>query len=180
MNNEIKIDSQILSKVVQLYYIWKDFNKDIKEFNQELKERNFDRNLRSINIPDFISEPIACHFLNLNWKNKEAGDCVSDSGIIHEVKSTSMPIGKSDLTSFSPSEYFGNLVFLQFDTILDKVYIYDLKMSRDDVEKIYVNKSETFKEQADAGRRPRFSVIETIIKTNNVPPHTIVNLKEYV
>jgi hypothetical protein len=52
-------------------------------------------------------------------------------------------------------------------------------MSRRDVEKIKVSSSQTFKQQSDEGRRPRFSVIEKIIKEKAVTPTWKVDIKKH-
>jgi hypothetical protein len=52
----------------------------------------------------------------------------------------------------------------------DVYLVYDLHMDRKDVEKIKVNKNETFAQQAKDGRRPRFSILSSIILANKLKP----------
>ena len=65
---------------------------------------------------------------------------------------------------------FDELVFCELDRKNDKMLIYETGFSRSDIEKVMVNKTETFKQQADAKRRPRFSVKTKIINTYSIDP----------
>jgi hypothetical protein len=83
----------------------------------------------------------------------------------------------SDLTSFSPSEQFDDLFFLRLDKRNDELYIYDTGINSDALKQVKVNSFETLKEQQDAGKRPRFSVINFIIKPLGLEPVAKLNLR---
>lgn len=70
-------------------------------------------------------------------------------GSINEVKGAS----STGPNSFSPSEWFDNLFFVKYN-LKTTFKIYKIDINRKDIEKVKVNKNETFLDQANAGRRP--------------------------
>ena len=63
--NYVEIDAQRLDTVCDAYFKWKDLNTYIKQ-----------NSTRGINMPDVISEPIACYCLGYVWNR---GNIVGDA-----------------------------------------------------------------------------------------------------
>ncbi|TDP46463.1 Bsp6I family type II restriction endonuclease [Aminicella lysinilytica] len=134
-----------------------------------------DLHSRGANFPSVLSEMIASCALNLTRELSNSGDAKDSKGNIIEIKATSAK--DTDLSSFSPTEEFSNLVFCKYVRKDRCIEIYNLKLSRKDIEKIEVKKGETFEEQATAGRRPRFSIERKIIKPNGLTPDFIAEIE---
>jgi hypothetical protein len=127
--------------------------------------------VRGANLPEGLSEAIVCLCAGAELIRSGHGDVQLSGGTIGEVKATSLPIGDADLSTFSPRAGFDKLFFVEILSDVDGTFlVYDLDMSRADVEKIMVNNSETFKQHADANRRPRFSIREEIIQKGSRQP----------
>ena len=100
-------------------------------------------------------------------------DAVCEKGRLIQVKASAN--WSSDLTSFGPTSEFDELHFIRLKQDEEKLYLYNIPL-----EELYntkVNKSETFKEQQDNKRRPRFSIIKNYIQKDNIEPYAIVDLK---
>jgi type-2 restriction enzyme bsp6I len=80
----------------------------------------------------------------------------------------------SDLTSFGPTSEFDILEFARLNQEENKLYLY--KIPIDNLYDINVNSNETFKEQQQSGRRPRFSIIEKYIKEYNLKHYAVVDM----
>jgi len=133
---------------------------------------------RGANIPEALTEAIVCLCTDAKLIRGGVGDILLPNRKVGEVKATSKP--KGDLTSFSPTEEFDELYFVMANPQNNHIYtVYDLGMSRREVEKIRVSSTQTFKQQSDEGRRPRFSVIEKIIKERVVTPTWKVDIKKH-
>ena len=127
--------------------------------------------VRGANMPEGLSEAIVCICTKGDLIKSKHGDVLLKDGAIGEVKATSLPIGKKDLSSFSPKAQFDKLFFVEILSEDDGTFlVYDLGMSRSEVEKIKVNKTTTLKQQATSGKRPRFSIREEIIKATGIKP----------
>jgi hypothetical protein len=128
---------------------------------------------RGANIPEALTEAIVCLCTDAKLIRGGVGDILLPNRKVGEVKATSKPTG--DLTSFSPTEEFDELYFVMANPQNNHIYtVYDLGMSRREVEKIRVSSTQTFKQQSDEGRRPRFSVPEDqlqelMLETNHHP-----------
>ena len=135
---------------------------------------------RSINVPEILSEAIYCiHFGAVRTNGTGYSyDCVDiNTGEGIQVKSSSI---KFDLTSFGPRSKWDKLIFVDFasngeiDGIV-KFYhidenIYDIVLNK--------SKAETFKDQQNQGRRPRFGIKKEIIIANKKAPILEINLLE--
>jgi len=129
---------------------------------------------RKINIPEIISEPLFCIEFNSvrflkGTKISSSFDCLrlSDKCRI-QVKASSV---EEDLTSFGPKSKWDEIYFIHFFS--DKKYDGSYSIYKIEDSFIYnhkVNKTETFRDQQKAGKRPRFSIIKDIIKPNNILP----------
>ena len=133
---------------------------------------------RGANIPEALTEAIVCLCTNSKLIRGGKGDILLPNSKIGEVKATSK--ASNDLTSFSPSEHFDNLYFVMADPNNNTVYsVYDLNIGRKMIEKVQVSSTQTFKDQADAGRRPRFSIIDTFIIKKSLQPTWKVDIKKH-
>lgn len=162
----VRIDDARLAAVCENYFRWKDLNNYIKASGS-----------RGINMPDAISEPIACYALGYAWnRGPIPGDASKPgSSMIIEIKATSST--DNDLTSFSPKSKFDKLVFISFDLTNDKVSIYELNISSYELSKIRVSSTETIADQQSQKRRPRLSIFKSIIFPNNVAPVASFDLR---
>ncbi|GAP05046.1 Bsp6I family type II restriction endonuclease [Fructobacillus tropaeoli] len=161
----INIDDARINEVCDAYFKWKDLNTYIKSTNS-----------RGINMPDAISEPMACYCLNLSWNRGPAvGDATAKDGTRVECKATSN--FKGDLSSFGPKTIFDDLVYLRFNLEENKVYMYDLKINSEDFGKYPANKTQTIQEQKDAGRRPHVSLQKLFVDANNMEPTLIFDIR---
>lgn len=172
MKNGEKVTGDVFTKsdlpfFVDIFNDWLDINKRLTNLGG-----------RSINVPDVFSEAIYCIFFNAIRTNTtgHSYDCVeTETGLGIQVKSTSIDY---DLTSFGPTSSWDKLIFVDFcssgsvDGIVKfyeiKENIYDLVMNK--------KKNETFKDQQEQGRRPRFSIKERIIEPENLVPILVIDL----
>lgn len=132
---------------------------------------------RGINLPEVLSESAFCRAMGdsfCRFINPISG--ANTSFDVFDLKSNSRIQIKAcsvipDLTSFGPKSAWDKIFFLDFyckgkwDGTFD-IYeipnrlIYGLK----------VNTGQTFKDQQDQGRRPRFSIFNDIIKKSGIIP----------
>lgn len=148
---------------IRLYFLWKELNTSIKEFYS-----------RGVNIHEAITERIVC-YVN-DFRHSLGGgseDALTSSNEKVQIKATSN--FNSDLTSFGPRSRFDILHFVRLDSNNDVMYLYNLTI--DELDSIYVNYNETFREQQLQGRRPRFSIIEKFIIPNDEKPYAVVFLR---
>jgi len=127
---------------------------------------------RNPNIPESLTEGIITkHFDNTyrkikvlrnNDKSLTKFDCYKeDTKEIIEVKGCSVT---PDLTSWSPKPFFHFFCFVDFSTLDGKYKIYKINITSEELKNLKVNKNgETFQDQIDSKRRPRFSVYENFI-----------------
>ena len=159
------IDNARLNAACEAYFIWKDLDTYVKSVDT-----------RGINIPDVISEPIACYCLGYLWnRGKESGDATDPSGRKIEFKATSRWEG--DLSSFGPKCQFDDLIFLRFNLRQNKMYIYDLRMNSEVFGTYPANKTQTIEEQKRQGRRPHVSLYSLFIEPENVQPDIIFDIR---
>ena len=159
----VTVDEARFLDAIEIYFLWKELDRRIRSSST-----------RGVNFPETISEALACYTLGFQLKKNGSGDAVNGDEIV-EFKATSN--WESDLSSFSPSEEFDRLYFLRLDKKTDELHIYDTRMNSDDVKKIKVSKGETFAEQQADGRRPRFSIIDSIIKAKGLQAIAKVDIK---
>lgn len=127
---------------------------------------------RNPNIPEALTEGIITkHFKNTYRKIKVIKnadksltkfDCYKeDTKQIIEVKGCSVT---PDLTSWSPKPFFDFFCFVDFSTLDGKYKIYKINITSDELKNLKINKNgETFQDQINSKRRPRFSVYENFI-----------------
>lgn len=150
----------------------KEISEDIYayiEYRKHLKSRGY--YARSVNLPEGVTEALTALCFNGKLIRSGSGDMLLSDGSINEVKGAS----STGPNSFSPSEWFDNLFFVKYN-LKTTFQIYKLDINRKDIEKIKVNKRETFLDQAQAGRRPRIIIEDVFIKPHNILPDFTVNV----
>lgn len=162
----VMIDRSRFLDAVKAYWSWKELNNYVKNSHS-----------RGINFPETISETVACYALGFKLNRSTGGDAVNPrTGEIIEFKATSN--WDRDTSSFSPNEItFDYLYFIRLDQREDEAYVYDLNLNKFDLENIPVNRTQTFKDQQLQGRRPRFSIINQIIKPLGIEPVAMIDFR---
>lgn len=159
------IDNARLNSACEAYFLWKDLNNYVKSIDT-----------RGINMPDVISEPIACYALGYTWNRGSAsGDATDERGRKIEFKATSRWDG--DLSSFGPKCQFDDLVFLRFNLTENKMYIYDLNIDSYQFGQMPANKKQTIRQQQQQGRRPHISLYDMFVVGRNMEPTVIFNIR---
>lgn len=157
------VDTSLFKKMLHLYPLWKELNSGIKEVYS-----------RGVNFHEAFSEYIVCY---VNGYTHSLGggseDAFTSNGEKVQIKGSSN--FDTDLTSFGPTSEFEILEFARLDQSEDKLYLYRIPI--DELYDIKVNKTETFREQQQNKRRPRFSIIKNYILADNISCYAIVNLK---
>jgi len=159
-----KGDRELLKR---LYSDWNKLNKELKAIST-----------RGINLPETISEnafalffPDCMRVVGLKGM-KCSFDCINiKTGSRIQIKATSIT---SDLTTFGPRSEWDELFFLDFSASDGSFKAY--KIEPDWIYKHMVNKKQSFKDQQKQGRRPRFSIIDNIIKPKGLKPVKICKL----
>lgn len=160
----VEIDAARINDVCDSYFKWKDLNNSLKNYVS-----------RGINFPETISEPMGCYALGYLWNKGSGGDAQDRNGRKIEMKATSN--FDSDLTSFGPKCEFDDFVFLRLDYNNNKLYIYDTGISSTELKTLPANKTQTVGDQQEQKRRPRISVIETVINERGLEPTCIFNIR---
>lgn len=158
-----EIDNDLFLKTVDLYWKWKELNSSIKQFYS-----------RGINLHEMITEFICCYangfLLSLGGGSEDAFN--QETRQLIQVKGTSN--WDSDLTSFGPESQFDCLHFVRLNQATDRMYLYDIPV--DDLDSVMVNRNKSFKDFKDAGKRPRFSIINKYIIPKKIEPYAYVDL----
>lgn len=139
-----------LRTITKAYHSWKSLNEIISD----------EMDSRKINLPEAISENIACYALEYERNMDSSGDARDKFGNLIEIKATAN--FNSDLSSFSPNTHFDKLIFVRMNLDEDKAYIYDLGLNGKQFGNLLVNKTETVADQQRQNRRPRLSLIKYI------------------
>lgn len=161
----VTVDTARFNDAVRLYFMWKELDASVRTSAT-----------RGVNFPETISEPLCCYVMGFLWNKGSGGDAFDPrTDRIIEMKATSN--WDSDTSSFSPDEQFHDLFFIRLDKRNDVLYFYDTGINSDALKTVMVNKTETLGDQQNAGRRPRFSVIKTIINTLGLQPVASLNLR---
>jgi hypothetical protein len=154
-------------KLRKLYNMWKKLNDLLKKIST-----------RGINLPEAISENAFClafpHCVRVvQLKNDKCSyDCINTrTGSRIQIKASSV---ENDLTSFGPRSEWDELFFLDFSEGDGTFKIY--KINPDWIYNHQINKSQTFTQQQEQGRRPRFSITKDIILERKLKPLAIYKL----
>lgn len=164
-NTFIEISPYKIQETCDAFFKWKDLDAYIRSVSN-----------RGINMPDAISEPMACYCLGLLWNiGPTKGDATDKyKKKIIEFKATSRFEG--DLSSFGPDCKFDNIYVLRFNLKENTLYIYNLNMSSEDLATIKVNSHQTFGDQQRQGRRPHISLVDLFIKPRKLEPEVIFDI----
>jgi hypothetical protein len=164
----VSIDERGDRKLIKkLYQDWKNLNDRLKIIGT-----------RGINLPETISENAFCLFfpecvrtVGLK-KGKCSFDCINaKTGSRIQIKATSIA---SDLTSFGPKSEWDELFFLDFSKGDGSFKVY--KIEPECIYNHQVNKAQTFQQQQEEKRRPRFSIIKEIIEKRGLKPVKVCKL----
>jgi len=145
-----------------------------RQYSSILEEHGW----RRPNIPEGLSESIACHILSSYYSSPfrkgETGDLVDSNGLKYEVKCFS----SAGPTSFGPTEDWHSLVFVDLTKYKEgivSVYEFPYNNNSYEMRNLPVNRKETFEMQAKNGRRPRitFSEFEKYIDQHSYTLHTL-------
>ena len=161
----VEVDWKQLKRLHNAYVIW----------NKALRETSWAS--RGANLSEAISEAVVCLCTKGTLIVNGHGDIKLPDGRIAECKATTLQT--NDLTSFSPASNFDNLYFVRYASSEENLYrVYDLRMTRNDLNPIKVNSRSTFRDHANQGRRPRFSVIKMIIEHKSLKPTWLVDVSK--
>lgn len=163
---KIIIDAARIDETCSAYFKWKDLNTYIQNNSH-----------RGINMPDAISEPMGCYCLGYLWnRGTTVGDATDQLGRKIEFKATSRFEG--DLSSFGPTCYFDNLIFLRFKLDDNLLFIYDLHINSDDFGKLPANKNQSINDQKQQGRRPHISLQSLFVDRLQLLPDYIFDIRK--
>ena len=163
---QIAIDEARIDETCSAYFKWKDLNTYISNNSH-----------RGLNMPDAISEPMACYCLGLMWnRGSECGDA-TDPQTNQKIEFKATSRFKGDLSSFGPKCKFDNLIFLRFKLDENLLYIYDLKINSEELGKYPANKKQTIQEQRKQKRRPHVSLQKLFVDALNLEPDIIFDIR---
>ena len=91
--------------------------------------------------------------MEMGWKDTVTGDKI-------QIKASSI---SEDMTSFSPSLDYDKVYFLDFSKGDGSFKVYDIPLDLIKKQVLNKKKNETFEDQQNQGRRPRFSIVKNII-----------------
>ena len=169
-----KIKAKVTIKEAGDRELLKSLYSDWNKLNSRLKKIS----TRGINLPEAISEnafalffPDCMRVVSLKGM-KCSFDCINiKTGSRIQIKASSIA---SDLTSFGPRSEWDELFFLDFSAGDGGFKAF--KIEPDWIYKHMVNKKQSFQQQQEENRRPRFSIIENIIKPKKLKPVKVCKL----
>ena len=127
-----------------------------------------------------FTEIICSYHLKLDLNigsGTNSADAINKEGELIQIKGSSDC--ENDLSSFGPKSKFDLLYFCCIQKLNPFLMnIYEIPLSH--LGQTMVNKKESFKDQQDQGRRPRFSIYKYFIKPNNIKPLLVINLKNKI
>jgi len=145
-------------KFLSLFNGWKNF----KEVGDFFGQR--------VNLPEGLTEGVVAKDIDnvyrykkslKNKNGKSKFDCYNEvTGEIIEVKGCSISI---DLTSWSPGPYFDVLYFVDFSSLDGRYKIFRINTTHKEIADEMISRNETFQDQIDSSRRPRFSLKEKYV-----------------
>mgnify|MGYP001158471112 CR=1 FL=1 len=160
----LKFEKEDRSKLYSIYNDWRGLCEDLYAIEA-----------RGVNLPEGLSESSFCLEMDYFRITKSISG-VNTSFDAYDPNSYSRVQVKAcsvlpDLTSFGPKSVWDKLYFVDFYRggewngkfdiyLIENSFIYNHN----------VNKNQTFKEQQDQKRRPRFSIYKEIIKKNLLKP----------
>lgn len=157
----------------QQYFAWKGIN-----------ETNLRFGVRRLNLPELVSEGLACAvfgWVRTNASNiagLESSSCdaidITNGETIQVKACSTIATANPGPTSFGPTTQFDKLLFMHFDCETDKVYFYYFD---DDYTQLPVNRTQTIADQQREGRRPRVTMLNAI-RAKGIEPFKIFDFNE--
>jgi len=171
----ITIEKKGIITIVAHRYDESDNTKLLNLFNTWMNYKNAGAYFKQrANTPEGLTESVVAKDLpnvyrKISVKKNKKGitkfDCYKkDTNEIIEVKGCSIP---NDLTSWSPKPYFDFFCFVDFSSLDGKYKIFKININSEELKSLEISANETFQEQIDKKRRPRFSVYEKFITPKN-------------
>ena len=162
-------------KILDIYKNWSELNKSLKEVNA-----------RGSNLPEGLSEVSLClvkgfyrKIKNINGANATF-DCYDPNSPVNsnriQVKACSVI---PDLSSFGPKSVWDRLFFMDFYANGNwdgEFVVYEI--GNEDINTHMVSSTQTFQEQKDQGRRPRFSIMSDFVKENKFVSKDVYKITE--
>lgn len=152
-----------LRSVISLYNHWKTLNTAVKADYS-----------RGVNLPEAITEPICCYVNGFQLSLGEGSEDAVNPATRELIQIKGSSNFKTDLTSFGPTSNFDFLHFVRLKQLEDKMYLYEIPVG--DLKKLKVNKSETYEDQQNQKRRPRFSIIKNYIEKYDIEPYATFDM----
>ena len=149
-----------LEKFKNLYQKWIEYKAAGQFVHQRANlPEGLTEGLVSTHIPDVVRKmKINSNKSKFHVSKFDCYNPIKDE--IIEVKGCSIP---DDLTSWSPDPYFDVLYFVDFSKLDGSYDIYKIDTTDEELRNEKVSDTETFQQQIDKSRRPRFSVFEKYI-----------------
>lgn len=164
LQDYVTVDKARFIDSINAYFAWKDLNAYVKSSHS-----------RGLNFPEIISESLMCYVLGYQLNRGVYGDAIDGDGNIIEAKATSN--WDRDTTSFGPKTSFDRLIFVRLNQRRDYLAFYDIGLTGVTLRDVPVNASQSLGDQQDEGRRPRFSVIDKIIRPIDLQPIAEIDLR---
>lgn len=159
----LKAEESDRPKLKKLYKAWVQLKNGLKEFES-----------RAPNLPEGISEGAFSLEFNcprvLDVRGTPSSyDCYNpETGERIQIKATTI---RHDLTSFGPDSVWDVIYLLDFYREGNFDGSYDVyRIPNDLIYNHQVSSTQTFREQQEQGRRPRFSIKRSIIEMHNIRP----------
>lgn len=166
----VPITPLMINNAIRIYQHWKQLDAEVRAIST-----------RGINFPAELSEIFACYTLGY-WQKKDGFGDAYDSVHKRIIEMKGSGSDSQDLSSFSPSETFDELVFIKVKKDEDMIYIWCTGVSSTELSNIKVNSTKTVADHQREGKRPRFSIEQKIIEAKGLKPaykFDIINKKIY-
>ena len=170
----VEINAIMINNAIRIYQHWKQLDAEVRTIST-----------RGVNFPGELSELFACYVLGYKWKKKGGGDAYDEANNrVVEMKGSGSE--NDDLSTFSPSEAFDELIFVKANKDEDAIYIWLTGIDSEELKTIPVSRTQTVGDKQNEGNRPRFSVQKKIIEVRGLTPdykfdvltREIINLNE--
>ena len=163
-----RYEKKDLDKFRKLFESWLGMVESKAFFNES---DTLDTAGRAVNLPEELSEGVVAKDIKgvyryrkqiKNKFGKSKFDCYNiKTQEFIEVKGCCI---KPDLTTWSSLPYFDVLYFVDFSSRDGKYKIFEINITNEELKKVKVNSTETFEEQINSTRRPRFPLYEKFVE----------------
>lgn len=163
-----------LSALTRIYFGWKELN----NYQEAM-------NVRRINIPESVSEGIPCMLMGILRTNgtqitgleHSSFDAIdTNTGETYQIKACSTTADKPNgsPSSFGPRSEYDHLIYVHFNCATDTLKLYDVAENINDIV-VNKRKNETFADQCEQGRRPRFNLLPHV---EDIEPFMVFQLRK--